>query len=62
MERTKINEKIGDYFLDLSKVIFGGAVLATVTNLGSGNPFIVLFFGIFATLMFALISVLLLMD
>ncbi len=62
MENSKIREKIGDYFLDLSKVVFGGAVLATVTNLGVGNQLIVLIFGIFATLMFALVSVVILMD
>lgn len=51
-----IREKVGDYFMDLSKLIFGGVVLSAIINLNADNLINILVYGILSTLFFGLIG------
>ena len=48
------NKEFGKYFLDISKLIFGGAVLATIIKSENINRFVVISMGGIATIAFAL--------
>ena len=54
-----MTEKIGNYLLDISKLVFAGVVLSTVLDLEASKTS-VLFFGVYATSVFALMGFLLL--
>ncbi|MDR3133255.1 MAG: hypothetical protein LBU42_04445 [Prevotellaceae bacterium] len=48
MERKKIREKLGDFFIDIAKLVFGGVVLSIILDLEM-NKMIVLSAGIITT-------------
>ena len=54
-----MKEKIGDYLLDTSKLVFAGVVLSTVLELEVSKPNIIIF-GIYASFILALIGFLIL--
>lgn len=54
-EESKIKEKLGDFFLDIAKLVFAGVVLSTVLDI-SENKTMVLVFGISATTLFSAIG------
>ena len=56
MDNNEYRKELGKYFLDVSKLIFGGVVLATILKLENINRALVLGLGLFATLIFAKIG------
>ena len=44
-----INEKLGDFFIDIAKLVFGGVVLSTLLDITS-DKLLVLLLGIGATI------------
>lgn len=50
--KEKFAEKFGDYCLDISKLVFGGIVLAGVMELDV-NPYLVFGIGLFIVILFA---------
>lgn len=44
-----INEKLGDFFVDIAKLVFAGVVLSTLLDL-TNEKWVVLFLGICATI------------
>jgi hypothetical protein len=50
--RTNVREKIGDYFLDLSKLIFAGVILASIVE--AKLPHMLVFVGGIGTTLFTL--------
>lgn len=52
-----INEKLGNFFVDIAKLIFAGVVLSTLLDITS-DKFWVLLLGIIATVIFVLIGLL----
>lgn len=52
-----INEKLGNFFVDIAKLVFAGVVLSTLLDITS-DKFIVLLLGIIATVIFVLIGLL----
>ena len=46
MERKEFDKELGKYLLDLSKLIFGGGVLATILKIEDINRLIVLISGL----------------
>lgn len=51
----KMKEELGKYFIDISKLIFGGVVLSQVINI-TENKYIVLILGLMAAILFAIIG------
>jgi hypothetical protein len=47
-----IKEKLGDFFIDIAKLVFGGVVLSVILDI-SDNKSLILFFGILATVSLA---------
>ncbi|MDR0692501.1 MAG: hypothetical protein LBF69_05640 [Prevotellaceae bacterium] len=52
MERKKIREKLGDFFIDIAKLVFGGVVLSIILDLEM-NKLIVLSVGAISTAILA---------
>jgi len=52
-EKESLRAKIGDYLVDVSKLIFGGVVLSTILNIQSVPRGSVLAVGCLATIFFA---------
>ena len=50
--KEKFAEKFGDYCLDISKLVFGGIVLAGVMELDV-NPYLLFGIGLFIVILFA---------
>ena len=48
-----MKEKIADYFLDISKLIFAGVVLSTILQIESMSRLVILSMGLYATVIFA---------
>jgi len=53
LEKKSLRTKIGDYFVDVSKLIFGGVVLSTILNIQSVPKGSILIVGGLATIIFA---------
>ena len=53
-EKESLRTKIGDYLVDVSKLIFGGVVLSTILNIQSVPRGSVLVIGRLATIFFAI--------
>lgn len=53
-EKESLRAKIGDYLVDVSKLIFGGVVLSTILNIQSVPRGSVLVVGCLATIFFAI--------
>ena len=53
-------KEIGNYFIDISKLVFGGVVLSAVFDIQAFSKYLVILSGIIATLVFATIGFLLL--
>ena len=53
MDEKDFNKEFGKYFLDISKLIFGGVVLATILKIENINRVLVLALGACAALFFA---------
>ena len=51
-----MRQKIGDYLLDVSKLIFAGVVLSSILNFEGVPKLLVLVLGAFATLITALVG------
>lgn len=51
--KEKFAEKFGDYCLDISKLVFGGIVLAGVMELDV-NPYLLFGIGLFIVILFAI--------
>ncbi|WP_423910688.1 DUF6722 family protein [Candidatus Spongiihabitans sp.] len=51
-----MKEKIADYLLDISKLVFAGVVLSAILQVEGISKLAVLFSGISATVIFALIG------
>ncbi|MBC5632568.1 DUF6722 family protein [Parabacteroides hominis] len=50
-EVIQINEKLGDFFVDIAKLVFAGVVLSTLLDMAESKGF-VLFVGVWSTVMF----------
>ncbi len=50
-EVIQINEKLGDFFVDITKLVFAGVVLSTLLDMAESKGF-VLFVGVWSTVMF----------
>lgn len=50
-EVIQINEKLGDFFVDITKLVFVGVVLSTLLDMAESKGF-VLFVGVWSTVMF----------
>ena len=50
-EVIQINEKLGDFFVDIAKLVFAGVVLSTLLDMAESKGF-VLFVGVLSTVMF----------
>ena len=59
MKREKIWEQLGEYLIDISKLTFGGVVLSVILDISDNKP-LVLIFGIFATIIIAVLGFLIL--
>ncbi len=59
MKREKIREQLGEYLIDISKLTFGGVVLSVILDISDNKP-LVLIFGIFATIIIAVLGFLIL--
>jgi len=55
-EKGSLRVKIGDYLVDVSKLIFGGVVLSTILNIQSVPKGSVLIVGGLATIIFAVLG------
>jgi hypothetical protein len=55
-----MRKEIGNYFIDISKLVFGGVVLSAVFDIQAFSKYLVILSGIIATLVFATIGFLLL--
>ena len=51
-----MKEKIADYLLDISKLIFAGVVLSTILQVDGVSKLVILSIGIYATIIFASIA------
>jgi len=54
--RKNLREKIGDYFLDVSKLVFAGVVLSTVLSFDNFPKLAILLAGLVATITTALLG------
>lgn len=54
-EVIQINEKLGDFFVDIAKLVFAGVVLSTLLDMAESKG-IVLFVGTWSTLMLCVIG------
>lgn len=54
-EVIQINEKLGDFFVDIAKLVFAGVVLSTLLDMAESRG-IVLFVGTWSTLMLCVIG------
>lgn len=50
---NKLRKEIGKYLLDVSKLIFGGAVIASILKIEDIDKFWILIVGTIVTLLFA---------
>ena len=50
----QIQEKVGDYFLDISKLVFAGVVLSAILKVENIPKWIILTSGVIATIALAL--------
>jgi hypothetical protein len=50
-----INEKLGDFFIDIAKLVFAGVVLSTLLDITS-DKLLVLILGISATVVFVIVG------
>jgi hypothetical protein len=57
-----MREKIADYLLDISKLIFAGVVLSTILEVQGVSKFAILLTGTYATIFIAIIAFVLLKD
>jgi len=55
-EKESLRAKIGDYLVDVSKLIFGGVVLSTILNIQSVPKGSILIAGGLATIIFAVLG------
>jgi hypothetical protein len=55
MKREKIRDKLGDFFVDIAKLVFGGVVLSVILDFEM-NKTVVLVSGIIATAAIAYIG------
>ncbi len=55
-----MRKEIGNYFIDISKLVFGGVVLSAVFDIQAFSKYLVILSGIVATLVFAAIGFILL--
>lgn len=53
MENRDFDKELGKYLLDVSKLIFGGTVLASILKIDNVNYVLVLFLGFIITIIFA---------
>ena len=51
-----MKDRIGNYLLDISKLIFAGMVLGVILDIGGVSKTAVLITGVWATIVFALIG------
>ena len=51
-----MREEMGKYFVDISKLVFGGVVLSAVFDIQEFSKFLIILSGIVATLVFAAIG------
>ena len=51
-----MKDRIGNYLLDISKLIFAGMVLGVILDMGEISKIAVLITGVWATIVFALIG------
>lgn len=51
-KKQKFKDELGNYFIEISKLIFGGIVLGTVLNLDSIHKPFLLLWGLLVTLLF----------
>ena len=54
-EVIQINEKLGDFFVDIAKLVFAGVVLSTLLDMAESKG-IVLFVGTWSTIMLCIIG------
>ncbi|MBW8051019.1 MAG: ABC transporter permease [Cytophagales bacterium] len=57
-----MRKEIGQYLIDISKLVFGGVVLGTIFNIGDIPKSTLLLLGVLATLIFAIWGFLLIKD
>ncbi len=57
-----MRKQIGDYFIDVSKLVFGGVVLSTVLDIDSVPKMSILIIGICATVLLAIFGFLLIKE
>ncbi len=57
---SELRKEIGKYFLDISKLIFGGVVLTSIVQLNNINRGLVMAIGVVISLMLALFGFLIL--
>ncbi|WP_317190345.1 DUF6722 family protein [Parabacteroides johnsonii] len=50
-----INDKLGNFFIDIAKLVFAGVVLSTLLDITSGK-LLVLILGISATVVFVIVG------
>ena len=56
MNKKEFNQEVGKYLLDVSKLIFGGGVLATILKIEEINRGVVLISGLSISVIIALIG------
>ena len=52
MEQREIIKELGKYFVDISKLVFGGVVLSTILKIDNVDKWLVLILGVTATTVF----------
>ena len=56
MDNKEYNKEVGKYFLDISKLIFGGIVIASIIRIENVSRFGLLMVGVVVTTIFAWIG------
>ena len=56
MDNKEYNKEVGKYFLDISKLIFGGIVIASLIKIENVSRFGLLMVGVVVTTIFAWIG------
>jgi hypothetical protein len=54
---TKQKEELAKYFLDISKLLFGGIVLIKLMDIHSFEKYLIIFGGVTATFLFLIVGI-----
>ena len=57
-----MKKELGNYFIDISKLVFGGSVLSAILEIKDVSNILVLFLGTTATIIFAILGFLILKN